>query len=112
VSSTDQVQRTPVSDEAGVPPRFHVMAKPTGAVCNLACSYCFFLDKEELYPGSGFRMERISAATWPTRCLSMPLTTICVGTGTSNSIFSGGGTTTGCEYPTNRTKLSPCISAR
>jgi hypothetical protein len=33
------------------------MAKPTGAICNLACSYCFFLDKEELYPGSGFRME-------------------------------------------------------
>jgi uncharacterized protein len=57
MSSTDQVQRTPVSDESGVPPRFHVMAKPTGAVCNLACSYCFFLDKEELYPGSGFRME-------------------------------------------------------
>jgi len=56
VSSTEQVQRTPVSLEAGVPPRFHVMAKPTGAICNLACSYCFFLDKEELYPGSGFRM--------------------------------------------------------
>jgi uncharacterized protein len=56
VSSTEQVQRTPVAEETGVPPRFHVMAKPTGAVCNLACSYCFFLDKEELYPGSGFRM--------------------------------------------------------
>ncbi len=40
----------------GVPPRFHVMAKPTGAVCNLACTYCFFLDKELLYPGSPFRM--------------------------------------------------------
>ncbi|MCP3855760.1 MAG: anaerobic sulfatase maturase [Actinomycetia bacterium] len=39
-----------------VPPRFHVMAKPTGAVCNLACTYCFFLDKELLYPGSPFRM--------------------------------------------------------
>lgn len=35
---------------------FHVMAKPTGAICNLDCSYCFFLSKEELYPGSGFRM--------------------------------------------------------
>ena len=39
------------------PPRFHVMAKPTGAVCNLACTYCFFLDKELLYPGSPFRMS-------------------------------------------------------
>ena len=33
------------------------MAKPTGAICNLACSYCFFLDKELLYPGSAFRMS-------------------------------------------------------
>jgi uncharacterized protein len=32
------------------------MSKPTGAVCNLDCEYCFFLSKEELYPGSGFRM--------------------------------------------------------
>jgi len=36
---------------------FHVMSKPTGAVCNLDCEYCFFLSKEELYPGSGFRMD-------------------------------------------------------
>ncbi len=42
---------------ATTPPRFHVMAKPTGAVCNLACTYCFFLDKELLYPGSPFRMS-------------------------------------------------------
>ncbi|RXE56757.1 anaerobic sulfatase maturase [Methanoculleus taiwanensis] len=39
-----------------VPPAFHVMAKPTGARCNLACAYCFFLKKEELYPDSTFRM--------------------------------------------------------
>ena len=38
------------------PPRIHVLAKPTGAICNLDCSYCFFLDKEQLYPGSNFRM--------------------------------------------------------
>ncbi|HAK55046.1 MAG: anaerobic sulfatase maturase [SAR202 cluster bacterium] len=40
-----------------VPPRFHVLAKPTGAICNLDCSYCFFLEKEQLYPGSSFRMS-------------------------------------------------------
>ncbi len=34
----------------------HVLAKPTGAICNLDCTYCFFLSKEELYPGSPFRM--------------------------------------------------------
>jgi uncharacterized protein len=39
------------------PPAFHVMAKPTGAICNLACKYCFFLKKEKLYPGSTFRMS-------------------------------------------------------
>jgi uncharacterized protein len=36
---------------------FHVLAKPTGAACNLACRYCFFLSKEALYPGSDFRMS-------------------------------------------------------
>lgn len=38
------------------PPAFHVLAKPTGATCNLDCAYCFFLSKEMLYPGSRFRM--------------------------------------------------------
>ena len=40
-----------------IPPRIHVLAKPTGATCNLNCSYCFFLNKEQLYPGSHFRMS-------------------------------------------------------
>jgi uncharacterized protein len=35
---------------------FHLLAKPTGAVRNLDCAYCFFLSKEMLYPGSRFRM--------------------------------------------------------
>lgn len=39
------------------PQAFHVMAKPTGAACNLNCDYCFFLKKERLYPGSTFRMS-------------------------------------------------------
>ncbi|WP_201785187.1 anaerobic sulfatase maturase [Methanofollis ethanolicus] len=42
--------------DGGTPPAFHVMAKPTGARCNLDCAYCFFLKKEGLYPGSDFRM--------------------------------------------------------
>ena len=40
-----------------IPARIHVLAKPTGAICNLNCSYCFFLNKERLYPGSHFRMS-------------------------------------------------------
>ncbi|MEW5802016.1 MAG: anaerobic sulfatase maturase [bacterium] len=39
------------------PPFFHLIAKPTGAVCNLGCKYCFFLSKKVLYPGSRFRMD-------------------------------------------------------
>jgi uncharacterized protein len=31
---------------------FNVLAKPTGPLCNLSCSYCFYLEKERLYPGS------------------------------------------------------------
>ena len=36
---------------------YHVMLKPRGAICDLDCSYCYYLDKEELYPGSAFRMS-------------------------------------------------------
>ena len=39
------------------PPAFHVMMKPRGAICNLDCKYCYFLSKENLYPGSRFRMS-------------------------------------------------------
>jgi uncharacterized protein len=36
----------------GAPRAFHVIAKPTGPICNLDCRYCFYLDKERLYPGN------------------------------------------------------------
>jgi len=28
----------------------HLMAKPAGPLCNLDCGYCFYLEKEQLYP--------------------------------------------------------------
>ena len=28
----------------------YVMTKPIGARCNLACSYCYYQEKEKLYP--------------------------------------------------------------
>lgn len=36
----------------------HIMAKPHGAICNLDCTYCYYLEKENLYAASGreFRM--------------------------------------------------------
>ena len=40
------------------PRAFHVMTKPIGPICNLDCEYCFYLDKEELYPETrSFRMD-------------------------------------------------------
>lgn len=29
---------------------FHIMTKPIGPICNLDCKYCFYLEKEALYP--------------------------------------------------------------
>ena len=46
----------PAAALTGGPAAFHMLAKPTGATCNLDCAYCFFLSKEMLYPGSRFRM--------------------------------------------------------
>ncbi|MGO1384526.1 MAG: anaerobic sulfatase maturase [Arachnia sp.] len=36
---------------------FSVVTKPTGAACNLDCTYCFFLSKELLYDVAGQRMS-------------------------------------------------------
>ena len=47
----------PLSWPKHAPPAFHVMGKPSGATCNLDCTYCFFLSKEKLYPNSRFRMS-------------------------------------------------------
>jgi len=33
-------------------PGFHIMAKPVGPICNLNCRYCFYLEKENLYPAT------------------------------------------------------------
>jgi uncharacterized protein len=33
---------------AGARYRFHAMVKPAGSACNLDCTYCYYLDKEEV----------------------------------------------------------------
>src|SRR5579862_1689744 len=48
-----------VSSDPGFKRRdaFHVMTKPIGAICNIDCKYCYYLEKEQLYPGNkNFRM--------------------------------------------------------
>ncbi|MXY27479.1 anaerobic sulfatase maturase, partial [Candidatus Poribacteria bacterium] len=43
--------------QPNTPRVFHVMTKPIGPICNLDCEYCFYLDKEKLYPETrSFRM--------------------------------------------------------
>jgi len=39
---------------------FQIFVKPVGSICNLACEYCYYLEKEHLYPkGESFRMPDI-----------------------------------------------------
>ncbi|MBQ3576363.1 MAG: radical SAM protein, partial [Coprobacter sp.] len=35
----------------------YVMAKPIGALCNLDCHYCYYLEKGELYRGTSPKMS-------------------------------------------------------
>jgi uncharacterized protein len=42
--------------------QFYLMAKPVGSVCNLNCTYCYYLEKEKLYPhdpGKWFMSEKM-----------------------------------------------------
>lgn len=45
-NTTDPLSPPPIYP--GTKPRFHAMVKPTGAICNLDCAYCYYLHKEEL----------------------------------------------------------------
>jgi uncharacterized protein len=37
-----------VSQSSRFPRSFHVVAKPVGSLCNLDCTYCYYLHKEDL----------------------------------------------------------------
>ncbi len=56
------------------PVGFHVLAKPSGPICNLDCSYCFFLEKEALYPGDRFRMSDAVVETYIRQVIESQLT--------------------------------------
>ena len=54
-----QGQTIPLEDAARItgPSAFNIMLKPAGSLCNLGCSYCYYLDKAELYGGREPRMS-------------------------------------------------------
>ncbi len=47
---------------------FHIMTKPIGPICNLNCSYCFYLRKEKYFPqhhrAADFRMDDATLRTY------------------------------------------------
>lgn len=48
--------KTAVQDGGGK--GLHIVAKPAGPACNLACEYCFYLEKQALFPaGTSLRMS-------------------------------------------------------
>ena len=53
-----------LGEQVTAPPGFQVMTKPRGAICNLACKYCYFLKKAALYPDSQFRMSEAVLETF------------------------------------------------
>ncbi len=57
LTTKPMVVAAPVDRPPTAPAQFHVLAKPSGPICNLDCEYCFFLSKEALYPGDRFRMS-------------------------------------------------------
>lgn len=40
-------------------PSFQIFVKPAGALCNLGCRYCYYLEKEKLYSQGSFRMPKV-----------------------------------------------------
>lgn len=47
-----------MSDSPAEQQGLHLMAKPVGPICNLDCDYCFYLEKEDMYPPrEKFRMS-------------------------------------------------------
>lgn len=39
---------------------FQILAKPVGPLCNMGCDYCYYLEKEQIFPvGTRFRMPDV-----------------------------------------------------
>jgi len=54
-----------------LPQGIHMMAKPIGPACNLNCEYCFYLEKDSLFPkGESFRMSDEVLAAYITKYIT------------------------------------------
>ena len=61
---------------ATTPAPFHVMTKPNGPRCNIDCKYCYYLEKETLYPSEKkFRMSDAVLERYVTQMISATLET-------------------------------------
>ena len=62
---------------------FSLLVKPVGAQCNLACDYCFYLDKVALYPNGPAHMPDAVLARMLESYLSLPFDSFSI-------VFQGG----------------------
>jgi uncharacterized protein len=57
-TTQERGQRGQAPGAVSVGQGIHVVAKPTGPLCNLNCEYCFYLEKQALFsPGEQYRMS-------------------------------------------------------
>ena len=55
-----------------------LLVKPVGARCNLACDYCFYLDKAALYPNGPAQMPDAVLAQMLESYLSLPFDSFAI----------------------------------
>jgi hypothetical protein len=51
----------------GTKHRFHAMVKPVGSMCNLDCTYCYYLHREELLGYGAAHFSRAIFEPWTPR---------------------------------------------
>jgi uncharacterized protein len=62
-----KLKNTIANDSQNLGPGIHVVAKPIGPLCNLNCEYCFYLEKEALFPaGEHYRISHAVLAAFIT----------------------------------------------
>ena len=64
--------------QAPARPGLHVLAKPIGSVCDIACDYCFYLEKEKLL-GVGVMSDEVLEAYVRQRFQFADDSHLCVG---------------------------------